>query len=79
MVFFLDTLLNKLPKVAEIAYTPSKPEIDKKYSELDSSGSVKQLAKGVALKRKSGETVLYILYKKLFLLTLIQFMYSFNV
>jgi len=26
---FLDTLLNKLPKVAEIAYTPSKPEIDK--------------------------------------------------
>jgi len=30
---YLDTLLNKLQKVAEIAYTPSIPEMDrKKYS-----------------------------------------------
>jgi len=37
------------------------------YSELDSSGSVKKLTKGVSLKRKSAETVLYILFNKLFL------------
>ena len=48
------------------------------YSELDSSGSVKKLMYGVSLKRKSGETELYILFNKLFLFTLIQFMKSFN-
>jgi len=42
------------------------------YSELDSSGSVKKF------KRKSGETELYILFNKLFLFTLIQFIQSFN-
>jgi len=29
---YLDTLLNKLQKVAEIAFTPSIPEIDNKIS-----------------------------------------------
>ena len=48
------------------------------YSELDSSGSVKKLTLGVSLKRKSGETELYILFNKLFLFTLIQFMKYFN-
>jgi len=49
-----------------------------KYSELDSSGSVKKLTYGVSLKQKSGETELYILFNKLFLFTLIQFMKYFN-
>jgi len=42
------------------------------YSELDSSGSVKKLTEDVTLELKSGETKLYILFNKLFLLTLIQ-------
>ena len=49
-----------------------------KYSELDSSGSVKKLTYGVSLKQKSGETELYILFNKLFLFTLIEFMKYFN-
>ena len=48
------------------------------YSELDSSGSVKKLTYGVSLKRKSGETELYILFNKLFLFTLILFMKYFS-
>jgi len=48
------------------------------YSELDSSGSVTKLTFGVSLKRKSGETELFLLFNKLFLFILMQFMKSFN-
>jgi len=57
-----------------ILHSPLK----RSYSELDSSGSVKKLTKGVSLKQKFGETELYILFNKLFLFTLIQFMKYFN-
>jgi len=50
----------------------------RKYSELDSSGSVKKLVKGVSLKLNSGKTELYILFNKLFLLNLIKYMNSFS-
>ena len=65
-------------KRSSLAFVILLKSSDQNYSELDSSGSVKKLTKGVSLKRKSGETELYILFNKLFLFTLIQLMKYFN-
>jgi len=49
-----------------------------KYSELDSSGSVKKLTKRVSLKRKYGDIKLHILFNKKFRLKMKPFMNSFD-